>query len=90
MPTFSQDVIELLLLVAAMRAGRHRLAKGLLGDTLLKFYAYFPRRKKEENCFFTDERMARGGEVEGEGGKGGPAMLNQRLALKITQMNSAS
>ena len=46
-------------------------------------------RKRKTKYFVADERMARGGEVEGEGGKGGSAMLNQRLALKITQMNSA-
>ena len=34
---FFQDVIELLLLVAAIRAGRHRLAKGLLGEYDLCF-----------------------------------------------------
>lgn len=62
-----RDVIELLLLVAAIRAGRHRLAKGLL-----------------------DERNARGGEVEGEGGEGGAAMLNQRLMDRIAQINSTS
>ena len=54
---------------------------------MIRFYEYC---KISENMFIADERCARGGEVEGEGGEGGPAMLNQRLINRIAQLNSTS